>query len=129
MRMMMKARTIGLTALALLATASIAVAQGTMQQAPSMSPGMSDESPLSLSDQQKQMIWQSVGKMKNDRAPTSFQASVGSDVPAGVALHNFPPAVSRQVPGVRNFSFAKIQDEILIIDPANKRVVDTVAAR
>ena len=127
----MKLPTIGLTAAVMLAAVSFAGAQGTMQTMPGQgtmpaAPGMSDQSQLSLNDQQKQAIWQAVGKAKNDRAPTNFQASVGADIPRGIKLHNFPTSVSRRVPDVRNLAYAKIQDQILIVDPASNKVIDTV---
>ena len=128
----MKLPTVGLTAAVMLAAVSLAGAQGTMQQGTTpqgtmpATAGMSDQSQATLDDQQKQAIWQAVGKAKNDRAPTNFQASIGVDVPHGVKLHNFPASVSRRVPDVRNLAYAKIQDQILIVDPSNNKVIDTV---
>jgi hypothetical protein len=124
--MTMRPPTIGLAAAVLLAAVNVAGAQGTMQQGTMprgtmpATPGMSDQSEHSLNDQQKQAIWQAVGKAKNDPAPASFQASVGADIPRGMKLHKFPASVSRRVPDAGNLAYAKIQDQILIVDPSNK---------
>jgi len=127
----MKLPTIGLTAAVMLAAVNLAGAQGTMPGMPGQrttpaTPEMSDQSQLSLNDQQKQAIWQAIGKAKNDPAPTSFQAAIGASVPRGMKLHNFPTAVARRIPDVKNLAYAKVQDQILIVDPANNTVIDTV---
>jgi hypothetical protein len=82
---------------------------------------------ISLNDQQRQTIWQTLSKTRAERAPSSFQASIGSDVPRTMRLHSFSRSVTSQVPTMRGLDYAKLQDQVLIVDPKTRKVVDTVS--
>jgi Spy/CpxP family protein refolding chaperone len=81
---------------------------------------------ISLTAQQKQAIWDSVGKGKGAKAPANFQASVGASVPAQVALRPLPTSVTQQMPDAKKYRYAKIEGQVLLIDPATHTVVDII---
>jgi Protein of unknown function (DUF1236) len=83
-------------------------------------------SQLSLTAQQKQAIWDSVGKAKGANAPANFQASVGASVPAQIALRSLPSDILQQVPNAKKYRYAKIADEVLLVDPTNHKVIDII---
>ena len=81
---------------------------------------------LSLSADQKKAIWDSVGKNKGAKAPANFQASVGANVPAQVALRPLPGTLSKQVPDAKKYRYAKIADEVVLVDPSTHKVIDII---
>jgi hypothetical protein len=81
---------------------------------------------LSLSADQKQAIWDSVGKNKGAKAPANFQASVGASVPAQVTLRSLPSSLSKQVPDAKKYRYAKIADEVVLVDPSTHKVIDII---
>jgi Protein of unknown function (DUF1236) len=129
---MKRSRIIAASGLALLASVSLAAAQGTSTPPVNNPPGQASQNPpsqgqISLNDQQKQMIWQTLSNARNERTPTNFQASVGADVPRALRLHSFARAVTKQLPAVRGYDYAKLQNQVLIVDPKTRKVVDTVS--
>jgi hypothetical protein len=92
------------------------------------SSSMSGQQALNLSQDQKQTIWQAVSKQKSaDSAPASFQPSVGAQVPSQIKLHPLPQTAAKQVPAAKNYQYAKLQNQVLLVDPANKTVVDIIS--
>jgi hypothetical protein len=91
-------------------------------------PSMSGQQSLNLSDDQKQTIWQAVSRQKSaDSAPASFQPAVGAQVPSQIKLHPLPQNAAKQVPAAKNYQYAKLQNQVLLVDPANKTVVDIIS--
>ena len=98
----------GAIVLALLGSMGIAFAQA----APETSSARTNAE-LSLTDQQKQAIWQQLSKAKSERTPANLQASLGTSVPNTLRLHPLPRSstdrigtTSAAVP-VRNASSAR----------------------
>lgn len=134
---MRRCKSVGLSVLALLASVSLAAAQA-INPAPSNQnqPGQTSQAPnqantdqgqVALSDQQKQAIWQRLSRARSEKAPTNFAASVGSDVPRTVRLHSFARSVVSKVPQMRRYDYAKLQNEVVIVDPKTRKVVDMVS--
>jgi hypothetical protein len=123
---------VGAAAMALLIGASGAFAQTTNMQrnpagAPMAAPGATQTpSKISLTAQQKQAIWTSVASDKGAKAPANFQASIGANVPADIALRPLPANVLQQVPDAKNYRYAKVSDQVLLVDPSTKVVVDII---
>ncbi len=125
---------IGTSVVMLLAGASLAAAQDNtpapMQKAPMQNPpmqNMAGRDQISLSDQQKQMIWQTLSKARAETAPANFQASIGADVPKGLRLHNFRRSLTRRVPATHGYEYAKVQNEVLIVNPKTRKIIGTVS--
>ena len=81
---------------------------------------------LSLSADQKQAIWDSVGKGKGAKAPANFQASIGANVPAQLALRPLPSTLNKQVPDAKKYRYAKVADEVVLVDPSTHKVIDII---
>ena len=110
----------GLAALALIASAGIATAAGTNGSATS-----SDH--LNLSNTQRHEIWQSLGKQTTkENAPVGFKAMVGETAPGSIKLQPLPGDVSSRVPAVKSYDYAMLQNQVLIVDPSSKKIVDIV---
>ncbi|HEY2526581.1 MAG TPA: DUF1236 domain-containing protein [Xanthobacteraceae bacterium] len=117
---------IGTSALALLAGVSIAAAQG-MNGANQAQQGQSAQGDINLTDQQKQTIWQTLSRARSEKAPSSFKATVGSDVPRTVRLHVFTRALTNKVPATRGYEYAKLQNQVVVVDPKTRRIIGTVS--
>ena len=126
--------TYGATTLALLASVTCAFAQspntitkrdsGALPPPPSAQ--MQTQAQLSLSADQKQAIWNSVGKNKGAKAPANFQASIGANVPAQLALRALPSTLSKQMPDAKKYRYAKIDDQVVLVDPSTHKVIDII---
>jgi hypothetical protein len=82
---------------------------------------------LNLTSAQRQEIWQSVSKQAAKEAPPAgFTAKVGEAVPSAVKLQPLPSSVSSQVPAVKPFEYAMLQNQVLIVDPSSKKIVDII---
>lgn len=122
---------LGTGAVALLASIGFAAAQGMgatsapMKQNPPAASAAGEEQ-ISLNDQQRQTIWQTLSKARAETAPSDFQASVGADVPRSMRLHSFSRALTDQVPAMRGYEYAKLQNRVLIVNPRTRKIIDTV---
>ena len=127
----MKTRTYvrcGITAIALIASVGIAAAGGTGAGPRWIHSGTSASNNLILSSAQKQTISQTMfnGQAERNDAPVGFSASIGQVLPNSVTLHSLPSNVASQVPAVRNYSYATVEKEILIVNPNDRKVVDII---
>ena len=131
--------TYGAATLALLVSVTCALAQSpstnmkrdagsTLPPPPSakMQASTQTQAQLSLSADQKQAIWNSVAKNKSAMAPANFQASIGANVPAQIALRSLPSTLSKQVPDAKKYRYAKIADEVVLVDPSTHKVIDII---
>jgi hypothetical protein len=128
---MMKTRTYvrcGITAIALIASVGIAAAGGTGAGPRWIHSGTSASNNLILSSAQKQTISQTMfnGQAERNDAPVGFSASIGQVLPNSVTLHSLPSNVASQVPAVRNYSYATVEKNILIVNPNDRKVVDII---
>lgn len=106
---------VGVTALALLASISLATAQqGSGQSA--------------LTPQQQQSINQGLASQPNDTAPGGYQGQVGAKMPDSMTAHPVPGNVAADVPQAKNLLFIKLPDRVLLIDPDTKTVAEIVLA-
>jgi uncharacterized membrane protein len=53
-------------------------------------------------------------------------AAVGATVPASVALHALPATVTRQIPEMRPYAYARLGKMLLIINPTDRVIVDVI---
>ena len=109
---------LGVAALTLLAGAGIAIAADS---------GSTSRDHLNLTNAQQKEIWQSVSKQNaRETAPAGFKAMVGEVVPTSIGLHALPSDATRQVPAVKSYDFAILQDQILLVDPTSKKIADII---
>ena len=106
-------------AVALLGGAGLATAQtGAV-----IGPGTS----LELTPQQKTAIYQIVTREKlRTPPPANTQAIVGAQVPAATELYALPDTIAAEVPSAKMYKYTIVQNEVVIVDPTNMRVIDVI---
>ena len=78
---------------------------------------------LPLSDEQRGWIFMGVINIPDvPDAPIIAQEAV-NDLPPSVDLQELPPIVTRRIPLVGAYKFVKLDDRILLVDPADRAVV------
>ena len=56
----------------------------------------------------------------------SFNTSVGAQVPPSIELYALPIAALSQAPEARALKYTLVQNQVVLVDPANMRVVDVI---
>jgi hypothetical protein len=57
-----------------------------------------------------------------------FSLSVGASVPPSIELYALPIAALSQAPEARNLRYTMVQNQVVLVDPLNMRVVDVIRA-
>ena len=85
--------------------------------------------PIELSAAQRQLIYSSLSKQTHvsRAAPPEFAASVGAVVPQAVELAPLPDTVIQTVPQTRGYAFAFIANQVLLVDPTARRIVEIIS--
>jgi hypothetical protein len=82
-----------------------------------------------LTSAQKHTIYQSVMNEKGQTAPSGFHASIDAKVPSSLTLHQLPRNVASQIPAAKNYQFAKLQNnEVLLVDPKSRDVAEMITS-
>jgi hypothetical protein len=115
-----------LAPLALVGVAAAAHAQ----TPPSPSLGLADPSaPLHLTPAERTAIRDAVrqdkGKPNPDTTPKS-PVSIGVQLPASTALRILPDAALAQAPAAKTVQYTVIENQVVLVDPTNMRVVDII---
>lgn len=108
-------------AVALMAVSPLmpSVAQNTGAAAPE--PG------IGLTADHKRTIYREIGQEQARRIPDGSPVAIGAEVPDSLMLNEMPISVKDKIGLLRDFKFAKLPDEtIVIVDPAKRRIVDLV---
>ena len=83
---------------------------------------------LALSATQQKQVWKDLSRhAANQTAPSGFNATVGAAIPSGISLYPLPRQAARDVPAVKPYRFAMLQDKIVIVNPSDKKIADVVA--
>jgi hypothetical protein len=89
--------------------------------------GLANAAQLNLTAAQKQTIYRSVMNEKGQPAPAGFQAKVGATAPQSLSLHMLPTNLSSEVPAVKDYPYAKLQNnEILLVNPKDRQVAEII---
>ena len=59
----------------------------------------------------------------------NFSVSAGSVVPASVTLVDMPPEIVRIVPAWRSYKVIRVKNEIVIVDPSTRKIVEVITIR
>ena len=80
--------------------------------------------PIELSTEQQRLVWQRVSDQPMAAPPplTSLPARPGQPAPADVPLQPLPDQVTADVPSLAGYSYAIVQDRLMIVNPSNKTV-------
>jgi len=113
-------------ALLLLSGSAPAVAQET-QTHPGAEANPAAVPNLKLTAAQKQTIYASISNQKQkETAPPTFNAAVGAVVPASVQLQQLPKTIIDLIPELKNYEYAMVANQVLLVDPKNKQVVEII---
>jgi hypothetical protein len=71
----------------------------------------------------EQLSWIFLGVINLPDVPEEALAHPAAALPATVALYELPAMVTRKVPQVKGYMFAKLEDRILLVRPESRTVV------
>jgi len=82
---------------------------------------------LKLTAAQKHTIYSSISSQKQrETAPPTFQAAVGAVVPGSVELQSLPKTILDLIPELKNYEYAMVANQVLLVDPKSKQVVEII---
>ena len=111
------------TAGALVFTLAIGVAPAAAQTGGLTEPSTA----LRLNAQQRAEIYQAVGKNKpRTPPPPDIPMTVGSQIPPVTELYALPESVTAEVPAAKFYRYTVAQNQVIIVDPTNLKVVDVI---
>jgi hypothetical protein len=117
-------------ALAILTSAGPATAgdtdmKGGGQNSSSVSRSVAGE--LFLTSPDKHSIYQAVADDKGQSIPLTFHPMIGAKVPDSLALFDLPGKVTNQIPAVKNYQYAKLNsNDVLVVDPKDREVAAVI---
>jgi hypothetical protein len=84
---------------------------------------------LALSPSQKQTIYESIRnqQVKKSAQPIGFRSAVGSHVPDAIEVAPLPKTIVELMPKLMDYHFAFVANEVLIVDPKSKMVVEVIS--
>ncbi len=94
--------------------------------------GSASAKALHLTDEQRQQIRAALAGEKTElefEAPEEkpqkdFTPSVGGSVPPQLPAQPMPPKLAEKMPMLANYTYMKIKNQLLIINPMTKKIVD-----
>ena len=114
-------------AVALLLLAGSASAQTTETANPGAETNPAAVPSLKLTAAQRQTIYSSISNQKQrETAPSTFRAAVGAVVPTSVALQPLPKTIVELMPELKDYEYAMVANQVLLVHPKNKQVVEII---
>ena len=88
--------------------------------------------PLDLSQAQRVRVQEALKSqhtevsfaLKSAKSAQSFNASVGAAVPKNLTPHPLPRPLIYEIPRLKEYSYLKFKDAVLIVDPLTRKIVD-----
>lgn len=88
--------------------------------------------PLKLSDAQRRQIAHTVAShdtdvsfaLKNAKAAAQFTPKVGAKIPKGLKAHPLPHSLVSKMPALKEYEYLKFKDDVLLVNPMTKKIVD-----
>jgi len=98
------------------------------QPAPAQTTGTSVQPPgIGLTADHKRAIYGAIGDVSPRRVPEGSHIAIGATIPESLTLNEMPITLKDKVGLLRDFRFAKLPDEtIVIVDPVERRIVDII---
>jgi hypothetical protein len=86
---------------------------------------------VELTEEQRRVVTSHITPARPADGEDSTPAVVepGAAVPPSTRLYPLPPAVRAQVPAVEGFRYFVARDRMVLVDPQNSRVVETLPLR
>ena len=114
------------TVVALVSGFGVASAAGNHAMSNATAPTTAKDS-LSLTSAQERTAWKDISRQANSQmAPSGFSPTIGVTVPTDISLKPVPAKAASQVPTLRPYDYALLQNRLLIVNPSNKKVVDVI---
>jgi hypothetical protein len=80
--------------------------------------------PLDLTEEQKKVVIEAVVERKaHQPSPKEFKPELGATVPRAVDIHSMPPRLATEVPVLKEYMYAHLDHDIVIVDALHKKVV------
>ena len=128
----MKLQLIAIATIAAL-TSGIGAASAVEQHAMSKNSSAMQTMPkdnLSLTRSQQRTAWRDIRKQISSRpTPSNFSASVGATIPSDISIQPVPAKVASRVSSLKPYDYALLPDELLIVNPNDKKVVNVIKHR
>lgn len=88
----------------------------------------SRERKLHLTEKQKTLIRQHSSRRTTTGASTRTETRIieGEPIPQSVEIETFPEEVYREVPEVRSYRYIQRNNDIYIVEPGDRRVIETI---
>jgi hypothetical protein len=83
--------------------------------------------PITLSEPQKQaVIKAALAVNSRQKTPKDFSPTVGATVPKAVYLHGFKPEAVQEAPVLKEYWYAFLDREVVLVDAAEMKVVAVI---
>jgi hypothetical protein len=80
--------------------------------------------PLQLDDRQRTTIQDALATENTEqKVPPKFEARVGDTLPLAMSLDVMPARLVAREPSLQPYGYAKLPNEVLVIDPMNKTII------
>jgi hypothetical protein len=83
--------------------------------------------PLQLTEQEKAAVIKAAIEAKSHQpTPNGFAPVVGASVPRAVFIHGFKPEIAREVPALKHYWYAYLNQEIVLVDATQSKIVAVI---
>ena len=93
-------------------------------------PSGSTTTTTQISEQQRTQVRETLSRdrttIARENQNLNIQVNVGVALPANVRMRSLPPDIVRIAPQYRGYSYTVVQDEIVILEPRTRRVVEVL---
>jgi hypothetical protein len=79
-----------------------------------------------LSAAQRRAVWNDLIKQATNQNAAGFDATIGTFVPKSVKIEPIPSNATANNPELRPYDYAMVGHHLVIVDPANKVIVDVL---
>ncbi|HVY01037.1 MAG TPA: hypothetical protein VHA55_14725 [Pseudorhodoplanes sp.] len=99
----------------------------TGEAAPDIASRSIDRNGLGLTSQQRAMIVEAVSGEKPQEVDPGISVEIGAPVPDAMTLAELPVELKDRIGSLRDFKFARLKDDrVLLVEPATRTVADVV---
>ena len=81
---------------------------------------------IKLDAAQRAAIVTAVRDVRNAPPGHSFNIAVGAPVPPSIELYYLPISALSQAPEARALKYTMVQNQVVLVDPTNMRIVDVI---
>jgi Protein of unknown function (DUF1236) len=81
------------------------------------------ERPLALTRVQRQTIYRTIVREPVESVAPTVEYRIGMRVPPSARLYEVPQSVAVEVPSVRTYRYMRVNDRVVLVDPATSEVV------